>query len=240
MHAPVLEVMGFGHHKDLRGFKSASFGTLRSTSLFVICSILQPYAPLTIFLYVYVFLCINTPVCCMYFASLNINLATYFSQLALFCLKLLLGSTPDSPTPSGPPKFEASIKRVAQPTSWSQCLARLQMQHLHPNSKLNTKAEYNDSLTTSLTCWTSEILKHEILFNIFSFLLYAPRFENEVLLCQLSSWPVNVCSSVILARIGCNTSSSVVHHWSEVSTKPVVVSEGHCGIMLRRKRLLNS
>jgi len=36
-HAPVLEVMGFGHHKDLRGFESASFGTLWSTSLFIIC-----------------------------------------------------------------------------------------------------------------------------------------------------------------------------------------------------------
>ena len=32
-------------------------------------------------------------------------------------LKLLLGSTPESPTPSGPPKFEASIKRAVQPTS---------------------------------------------------------------------------------------------------------------------------
>jgi len=78
-HAPVLKVMGFSRHKDLRGFESASFGTLQSTSLFVICSILQPYAVLNIFLYVYVFLCINTPVCCMYFASSNINLATYFS-----------------------------------------------------------------------------------------------------------------------------------------------------------------
>jgi len=78
-HAPVLEVMGLGHHKDLWGFESASFGTLRSTSLFVICSILKPYALLNVSLYVYVCLYINTPVCCMYFASSNINLATYFS-----------------------------------------------------------------------------------------------------------------------------------------------------------------
>jgi len=78
-HAPVLKVMGLGRHKDLRGFESASFGTLRSMSLFVICSILKPYALLTISLYVHVFLCINTPVFCMYFASSNINLATYFS-----------------------------------------------------------------------------------------------------------------------------------------------------------------
>ena len=137
-HAPVLMVMGLGHHKDLREFESASFGTLQSTSLFVICSILQPYALLNISLYVYVFLCINTPVCCMYFASLNINLAIHFSQLTLICLKLLLGSTPDSPTPSGPPKFKASIKRAAQPTSWSQCLARLWTRHLCLNSELNT------------------------------------------------------------------------------------------------------
>jgi len=81
---------------------------------------------------------INTPVCCMYFSSLNINLAIYFSQLNLICLTLLLGSTPDSPTSSGPPKFKASIKRVAQPTSWSQRLARLRTRYLHPNSELNT------------------------------------------------------------------------------------------------------
>ena len=61
-HAPVLEVMGFGHHKDLQGFESASFGTLWSTSIFIICSILQPYALLTISLYVHVFICINTQV----------------------------------------------------------------------------------------------------------------------------------------------------------------------------------
>ena len=28
VHAPVLEVMGLSHHKDLQGFESASFGTL--------------------------------------------------------------------------------------------------------------------------------------------------------------------------------------------------------------------
>jgi len=68
--------------------------------------------------YMFMFcLCINTPVCCMYFASLNINLATYFSLTCSRLLKLLLSLTPDSPTPSGPPKFEASIKRAVQPTS---------------------------------------------------------------------------------------------------------------------------
>jgi len=61
-HAPVLEVMGLGCHKDLRRFESASFGTLWSTSLFIICSILQPYALLTISLYVHAFICINTQV----------------------------------------------------------------------------------------------------------------------------------------------------------------------------------
>ena len=42
-HAPVLEAIGFGRHKDFRGFESALFGILRSTSLFVICSISLPY-----------------------------------------------------------------------------------------------------------------------------------------------------------------------------------------------------
>jgi len=37
-HAPVLKVMGLSRHKDLRGFGSASFGTLQNTSLFIICS----------------------------------------------------------------------------------------------------------------------------------------------------------------------------------------------------------
>jgi len=78
-HAPLLEVMCFGRHKDLWGFESASFGTLRSTSLFIICPlyyhILSKLTP-----YMFMFpLCINTLVCCMYFASSNINLATYFS-----------------------------------------------------------------------------------------------------------------------------------------------------------------
>jgi len=40
-HAPVLEVMGLGHHKDLRGFKLAPFG-VQVSSLYVhsttICS----------------------------------------------------------------------------------------------------------------------------------------------------------------------------------------------------------
>jgi len=58
-HAPVLEVMGFGHHKDFWGFESAPFGILRSMSLFVICSILLPYAFQDNSLYVYVSFCIN-------------------------------------------------------------------------------------------------------------------------------------------------------------------------------------
>jgi len=33
-----LEVMSRGHHKDLQGFTSASFGTIRNTSLLIICS----------------------------------------------------------------------------------------------------------------------------------------------------------------------------------------------------------
>jgi len=129
--------MGLSRHKDLWGFESASFGTLWSMSLFIICSFYyHMLSKLTPYMFMFL-LCINTPVCCMYFASSNINLATYFSQLALVCLKLLLGLTPDPPTPSGPPKLEASIKRAAQPTSWSQHLARLQTQHLCPNSELN-------------------------------------------------------------------------------------------------------
>ena len=76
-HAPVLEVMGFGHHKDLGGFESASFGTLWSTSLFIICSFYyHMLSKLTPYMFMFL-LCINTPVCCMYFASSNINLATY-------------------------------------------------------------------------------------------------------------------------------------------------------------------
>jgi len=78
-HAPVLEVMGLGHHKDLRGFELASFGTLQNMSLFIICSFYyHMLSNLTPYMFMFL-LCINTPVCCMYFASSNINLATYFS-----------------------------------------------------------------------------------------------------------------------------------------------------------------
>jgi len=74
-----LEVMSLGHHKDPRGFTSASFGTIWNTSLLVICSFYY-HMLFTITPYMFMFcLYINTPVCCMYFASLNINLATYFS-----------------------------------------------------------------------------------------------------------------------------------------------------------------
>jgi len=60
-HAPVLEVMGFGHHKDLQGFESASFGTLRSTSLFIICSFYyHMLSKLTPYMFIFP-LCINTP-----------------------------------------------------------------------------------------------------------------------------------------------------------------------------------
>jgi len=76
--APVLEVMSRGHHKDLRGFTLASFG-IRNMSLLVICSFYY-HMLFTITPYMFMFcFCINTPVCCMYFASSNINLATYFS-----------------------------------------------------------------------------------------------------------------------------------------------------------------
>ena len=80
-----LEVMSLGHHKDLRGFTSASFGTIRNTSLLVICSFYY-HMLFTITPYMFMFcFSINTPVCCMYFASSNINLATYFS-LTCSCL----------------------------------------------------------------------------------------------------------------------------------------------------------
>ena len=116
-HAPVLEVTSRGHHKDLRGFMSASLGTIQNTSLLIICSFYYHMLfMITPYMFMFCF-SINTPVCCMYFASSNINLATYFSLTRSCLLKLLLGSTLDSPTPSGPPKFEASIKRAAQPTS---------------------------------------------------------------------------------------------------------------------------
>ena len=78
-HTPVLEVMSRGHHKDLRGFTSASFGTIWNMSLLVICSFYY-HMLFTITPYMFMFcFSINTPVCCMYFASSNINLATYFS-----------------------------------------------------------------------------------------------------------------------------------------------------------------
>ena len=79
VHAPVLEVMSRGHHKDLRGFTSASLGTLQNTSLLIICSFYYHMLfTLTPYMFMFCF-CINTPVCCVYFASSNINLATYFS-----------------------------------------------------------------------------------------------------------------------------------------------------------------
>ena len=78
-HVPVLEVMSCGHHKDSRGFTSASLGTIWNTSLLIICSFYY-HMLFTITPYMFMFcFCINTPVFCMYFASLNINLATYFS-----------------------------------------------------------------------------------------------------------------------------------------------------------------
>jgi len=79
VHAPVLEVMSLSHHKDLWGFTSASFGTLRNMSLLIICSFYYHMLfELTPYMFIFC-LCINTPVCCMYFASSNINLVTYFS-----------------------------------------------------------------------------------------------------------------------------------------------------------------
>ena len=54
-------------------------GTIRNTSLLVICSFYY-HMLFTITPYMFMFcLYINTPVCCMYFTSSNINLATYFS-----------------------------------------------------------------------------------------------------------------------------------------------------------------
>jgi len=101
--------------------------------------ILLPYALHDNSLYVYVLLQYKYSSLLYVFASSNINLATYFSLTRSHLLKLLLSLTLDSPTLSGPPKFEASIKRAAQPTSWSQRLAQLWTQHLHPNSKLNRR-----------------------------------------------------------------------------------------------------
>jgi len=82
-HTPVLEVMSCSHHKDLQGFMSASFGNLRSTSLLIICSFYY-HMLFTLTPYMFMFwLCINTPVCCMYFTSSNINLTIYFSYCCL-------------------------------------------------------------------------------------------------------------------------------------------------------------
>ena len=50
VHAPVLEVMGLGHHKDLRGFKSAPFGVGYPHYMFI----LLPYAFQVNSLYVHV------------------------------------------------------------------------------------------------------------------------------------------------------------------------------------------
>ena len=36
-----------------------------------------------------------------------------------------------------------------------------------------------------------DVLNHETLYKIFSFLLYAPRFKNDILLAQTSSWPAS-------------------------------------------------
>ena len=105
--------------------------------------ILLPYAFQVNSLYVYVLLQYKYSSLLYVFASSNINLATYFSLTRSHLLKLLLSLTLDSPTPSGPPKFEASIKRAVQPTSWSQRLARLWTRHLHPNSELNSDFTLN-------------------------------------------------------------------------------------------------
>jgi hypothetical protein len=36
-----------------------------------------------------------------------------------------------------------------------------------------------------------EVLNHEMLLKISCFLLYAPRFKNEILLAQASNWPAS-------------------------------------------------
>ena len=36
-----------------------------------------------------------------------------------------------------------------------------------------------------------EVLNHQTLLKISSFLLYAPRFKNDILLAQTSSWPAS-------------------------------------------------
>jgi len=147
---------------------SASFSTIRNTSLLVICSFYYHMLfMITPYMFMFCF-SINTPVCCMYFASSNINLATYFSLTHSRLLKLLLGSTPDSPTPSGPLKFEASSKRVAQPTSWSQRLTRLLTRHLRPNSEQLHLHTY-DLLVLFLYfySWNNMLQKHVLLFLLF-------------------------------------------------------------------------
>jgi len=169
-----LEVMSRGHHKDLWGFTSASFRTIWNTSLLVICSFYY-HMLFTITPYMFMFcLYINTPVCCMYFTSSNINLATYFSLTCSRLLKLLLSSTPDSPTPSGPPKFEASSKRAAQPTSWSQCLAQLWTWHLRPNSELNSSPNCLSKPSLSLSCcavWNQSQLPNPVMATIVNCIL---------------------------------------------------------------------
>ena len=112
-HAPVLEVMGFNCHKDLQlqGFESALFGILQSMSLFVIWSILLPYALLN--MYLLICLCLylyKYSSCSMYFTSSNINLEPY--NLLSSALSFFSALTPDSPTLSRTPKFEATIKRL--------------------------------------------------------------------------------------------------------------------------------
>jgi len=75
--------MGFGRHKDLRGFESASFGTLWSTSLCIICSILQPYALLTISLYVHVLISIHTQVVvCILLVQISTQQPTSLNSLS--------------------------------------------------------------------------------------------------------------------------------------------------------------
>jgi len=62
-----------------QGLAKFYIGTIWNTSLLIICSFYY-HMLFTITPYMFMFsFCINTPVCCMYFASSNINLATYFS-----------------------------------------------------------------------------------------------------------------------------------------------------------------
>jgi len=92
--------------------------------------------------------------------SLSSSAFLFFPFAFSVFLKLLLGSIPDPPTPSGPPKFEASSKRAAQPTSWSQRLTRLRTRHLCPNSELNSSSKNCPNVWAFNTTMTSaEILK---------------------------------------------------------------------------------